>query len=284
MILGLIFLRYQWKELFGRHVFALESPYLIDTAAMYLTTVMCVAIALKVLNNVRIEMKLEEQQRLLLQARMEALQSQINPHFLFNTLNTVSSLVRFNPDKAREVIIKLSSILRRLLRKSDSFVLLKEELEFIDDYLDIEVVRFGSEKLRIVKELERESLEVAVPSVILQPLVENSIKHGLAPKVEGGTIYLRVRLSGGLLVIEVEDDGVGMDRTGQNSDPRGAKGGAGIGLANIRELLQVLYGDSARMEINSQPGQGTLVRLVLPVPQSDGYSMALYDARSSTPR
>jgi two-component system LytT family sensor kinase len=289
MILGVAFLRDELREIFGRRVYGLDSPNWLITAAIYLTSVMCVAIALKVLNNVRIEMKLEEQKRLLLQARMEALQSQINPHFLFNTLNTVSSLVRFNPDKAREVIVKLSSILRRLLRTSDSFVQLKDELEFIDDYLDIEVVRFGPEKLRIQMEVQAETLGVAVPSVILQPLVENSIKHGLSAKIDGGTITLRARLDapagakassagdpGGLLVIEVEDDGVGMEGA--------SHGGTGIGLANVRERLQVLYGDSARLEINSQRGQGTLVRLVLPIPQSDDFSSAIYDARSSTPR
>ncbi len=276
MILALTFASFQLKDVFGKHLFVLESPNWLITVAMYLTTVMCVAIALKVLNNVRIEMKLEEQERLLLQARMEALQSQINPHFLFNTLNTVSSLVRFNPDKAREVIVKLSSILRRLLRKSDAFVQLKDELDFVDDYLDIEVVRFGPDKLRIVKEIERESLEVAVPSVILQPLVENSIKHGLSPKVEGGTIHLRSRVADRLLVIEVEDDGVGMESGGRR--------GTGIGLANVRERLQVLFGDTARIEIKSQYGQGTLVRLVLPVPNPDEFSPSIYDVRSSTAR
>ncbi len=287
MILGIAVLRHELRSIFGHLVYGLDTPNWLTTAASYITSIMCVAIALKSFNTVRIEMKLEEQERLLLQARMEALQSQINPHFLFNTLNTVSSLVRFDPDKAREMIVKLSSILRRLLRTSDSFVPLKHELEFIDDYLDIEVVRFGPEKLRIRKEVQQESLEVAVPSVILQPLVENSIKHGLSAKVDGGTIFLRARLTtpgaaksaadpGGRLVIEVEDDGVGMESAGHS--------GTGIGLANIRERLQVLYGDSARLEINSQRGHGTLVRLVLPVPLSDDFSTAIYDARSSTPR
>ncbi len=124
---------------------------------------MAVAIALKVLNNVRIEMKLEQQERLLLQARMEALQSQINPHFLFNTLNSVSSLVRRDPDSAREMIVKLGNILRRLLRKGDAFIPLQEEIESLDDYLDIEVVRFGRDKLRIHKELDPDSLEPSCP-------------------------------------------------------------------------------------------------------------------------
>src|SRR6266542_4481178 len=120
MILGLQFLRFQTRAFFPSYTWALNSEYWLVRAAIYIATVMCVAIALKVLNNTRIEMKLEEQERLLLQARMEALQSQINPHFLFNTLNSVSSLVRFDPDTARDVIVKLANILRRLLRKHDA--------------------------------------------------------------------------------------------------------------------------------------------------------------------
>ncbi len=117
IILGLQFLRLETREFFPRYTWALDSPNWLVRCAIYISTVMTVAIALKVLNNTRIEMKLEEQERLLLQARMEALQSQINPHFLFNTLNSVASLVRFDPDTAREMILKLSKILRRLLKK-----------------------------------------------------------------------------------------------------------------------------------------------------------------------
>ena len=103
--------------------------------------------------------------------------------------------MRFDPDTARELISKFATIFRRLLSSTDSFVPLREEVEFIDNYLDIEVVRFGEDKLRVVKELAPESLDVMVPGMLLQPLVENSIKHGLASKVEGGSIYLRSRLS-----------------------------------------------------------------------------------------
>ncbi|HYE26463.1 MAG TPA: histidine kinase [Clostridia bacterium] len=274
-MLGLQFLRLQMLDLFPTHTFALESSSWVVTGAIYLTTVMCVAIALKVLNNTRIEMKLEEQERLLLHARMEALQSQINPHFLFNTLNSVSSLVRFDPDTARTMIVKLANILRRLLRKGDSFVQLREELEFIDDYLDIEVVRFGPEKLKVVKELDPATLETMVPSVILQPLVENAVKHGLSPKVEGGTICLRSRISDGLLVIEVEDDGVGIGEASST--------GTGIGMANVRERLNVLYNDSARLEVESNIEAGTIVRLLLPIPHAGEFGDT-YDLRSSTSR
>jgi two-component system, LytTR family, sensor kinase len=239
---------------------------------------------LKIWNNARIQIKLEEQERLLLHSRMEALQNQINPHFLFNTLNSISSLVRFDPDTARELIIKLATILRRLLNSSDSFVPLQDELDFIDNYLDIEVVRFGRDKLRVVKELDPASLEIMVPSMLLQPLVENSIKHGLSSKIEGGSIYMRSRLNGANLTIEIEDDGVGMGSASLLERPTGF-GGNGIGMANIAERLKVLYGDKAKMTIDSRQGQGTLVRLRLPVLPSEGaIPPALYEERSSTLR
>ncbi len=283
LILGLEFVRIQLHRLFPRRIFALDSDNGWVTLAIYAGTVMSVAIALKVLNNVRIEMKLEQQERLLLQARMEALQSQINPHFLFNTLNSVSSLVRRDPDSAREMIVKLGNILRRLLRKGDSFVPLREEVEFLDDYLDIEVARFGRDKLNVVKELEPASLDHLVPSMILQPLVENAIKHGFALKLDGGSIYIRSRNTGHRVVIEVEDDGVGMPPTGSS-----ASSGTGIGMLNVTERLQVVYGDAAEITIESQPGRGTLVRLVLPVLQAEemGGSVAgaIYEERSSTSR
>ena len=283
LILGLEFVHIQLHLAWPRRIFALYSPNLWVKFAIYADTVMAVAIALKVLNNVRIEMKLEQQERLLLQARMEALQSQINPHFLFNTLNSISSLVRGNPDSARDMIVKLGNILRRLLRKGDSFVPLREELEFLDDYLDIEVARFGRDKLKVVKELEPASLDHLVPSMILQPLVENAVKHGFSTKVESGSIYLRSRTADQRLVIEVEDDGVGMPLNGAS-----ASSGTGIGMQNVTERLQVLYGDAAEITVESQPNRGTMVRLVLPVVNAEemGGSVvgAIYEERSNTAR
>jgi len=283
LILVLEFIRISLHHAFPRRIFALDSDNWWVLLAIYAGTVMAVAIALKVLNNVRIEMKLEQQERLLLQARMEALQSQVNPHFLFNTLNSISSLVRRDPDSARQMIVRLGNILRRLLRKGDSFVALREEFDFLDDYLDIEVARFGPDKLKVVKELEHDSLDHLVPSMILQPLVENAVKHGFASRVDGGSIYIRSRCAGHRIVIEVEDNGVGIAQSAASS-----AGGTGIGLMNITERLQVVYGDAAEIEVESQPGRGTLVRLVLPVLQAEemGGSVAgaLYEARSNTPR
>jgi two-component system LytT family sensor kinase len=269
---------------FPKAIFAVESPDNFWVwGAIYAATVAAIGIEIKVFNSVRIQIKLEEQERLLLHARMEALQNQINPHFLFNTLNSISSLVRFDPDMAREVITKLAKILRRLLNTSEAFAPLREELEFIDNYLDIEVVRFGRDKLRVVKELDPSSLDVVVPSMLLQPLVENCIKHGLAPKIEGGSIYLRSRLSDSRLIIEVEDDGVGMGST--HLEESSSWMGMGIGMANISERLQVLYGDTARMTIDSQEGKGTLVRIRLPlVEAASSVPEGFYAERSSTRR
>jgi two-component system LytT family sensor kinase len=209
VILLMQFARMELGVLLPDELFSITSHDFWIFCAICLTTVMCVAIPLKIWNGTRTELKLEEQSRLLLQARLDALQSQINPHFLFNTLNSVSSLVRVEPETAREVIVKLGNILRSLLRKHDAFSDLREEVAFIDDYLDIEVVRFG-DKLRVHKELDPDTLDFIVPSMLLQPLVENSIKHGLAPKVDGGNITLRSKLVNGKLILEVQDDGVGI--------------------------------------------------------------------------
>ena len=283
-IVALRFVHTELSRFLPRSTFSPESPNLWVEAAIYATSIMVIGTELKIFNGVRIQIKLEEQQRLLLQARMEALQNQINPHFLFNTLNSVSSLVRFDPDTARELIIKLANILRRLLHSSDAFVPLREEVEFIDDYLDIEVVRFGPDKLQVIKELEPGSLDVMVPSMLLQPLVENSIKHGLSSKIEGGGIYLRSRLSDSRVVIEVEDNGVGMGAA-QFLEPPSGLGGTGIGMANVAERLKVFYGDTAKMTIDSFEGKGTLVRIRLPVlPTATDAVVPVYEARSTTRR
>jgi two-component system LytT family sensor kinase len=248
--------------IYPHRLFAITSDQWEIRLLVYTCAAMVVGIPLKIWNAIRIERKLEEQQRLLLEARFDALQRQINPHFLFNTLNSIASLVRFRPDMAREMIVKLANILRALMRDHDTYVPLHEELNFTDDYLSIEVVRFGAEKLRVVKEIDPDTLALLVPSILLQPLIENSIKHGLEPRVAGGTITVRSRMIHEKLTIEVEDDGVGMGLRVENAI--GQKG-AGIGMRNVRERLEVLYGDEATFSITSRPGRGTLVVIVLPV-------------------
>jgi two-component system LytT family sensor kinase len=224
-----------------------------------IATLMSVAAPLKIWNNTRIEMNLERHQQLLLKARMDALSRQINPHFLFNTLNTVTALIRFDPDSARGVVLKLSNILRRLLRKHETFVPLSEELQFIDDYLDIEVARFGEDNLDIVKHIDDSAMEAFVPSMLLQPIVENCLKHGLAPKLGGGKIELRTTNRDGRLCIEIEDNGVGIS---EEKLPHVYV--EGIGLSNVRERLRVLYGTDFHLDIQSRPGEGTVIRIEIP--------------------
>jgi two-component system LytT family sensor kinase len=294
-ILLLQFLREQVGRAFPNHVFFLTSNNLWVEVAIYAGTIAAVAIPIKVWNATRIELKLEEQERLLLQARLDALQSQINPHFLFNTLNSISSLVRVRPEQARELIVKLANILRSLLKKHDAFVLLRDEIEFIDNYLDIEVARFGSDKLHVIKDLEPQTLDVIVPSMMLQPIVENAIKHGLAPKIDGGSIVLRSRFQPEhRLRIDIEDNGVGMTTSNGKFGERRrfARDGdetethvEGIGMYNVAERLRVLYGTNAHMTVQSSPGIGTRISIEVPLLQTErefSAASAIYEARSST--
>ena len=251
-----------WLALeYPRRLFALVASEWWLQGLVWLSAPIVVGIALKVWNALRMEIKLEEQKRLLLEARLDALQRQINPHFLFNTLNSITSLVRMKPELAREMTVKLANILRALLKDHDTYVPLSEELDFTDDYLDIEVVRFGAEKLRVEKEIDPRTLGVMVPSILLQPLIENSIKHGLEPRIHVGTVTLRSRLQGARVIIEVADDGVGVGARPESALPRN---GAGIGMKNVRERQEVLYGNQARFTVESNPGRGTLVSIELP--------------------
>ena len=225
---------------------------------VYFSTMLCVGLTLKIWNNTRNEWKLEEQQRLLVEARLASLTSQINPHFLFNTLNSVASLIRSDGDAARLLIFKLSTILRRLLRKQEALAPLRDELAFVDDYLSIEVVRFG-DKLKIVKEVAANTTNALIPSMLLQPIVENSIKHGISPKVGGGTIWIRSDVQGSRLQLELEDDGVGI-----RPDTIPDVFRSGIGVSNVYERLEVLFGNEFDMVIEDRPGGGTRVRIQIP--------------------
>jgi two-component system LytT family sensor kinase len=223
-----------------------------------LTAVLGVAIPIKIWNSARIEHRLAEQEKLLMAARIEALANQINPHFLFNTLTSITSLIRSQPETARMLIVKLSGLLRRLMRSQEHFVTLREELAAMDEYLDIERVRFGP-TLVVEKVIEDASLDVIVPSMILQPLVENSIKHGLSRKVGEGRITIRATHRAGHVVIEVVDNGVGMP-----SERLAATSDHGIGLRNVNERLQVIYGANCQLRLHSVSGEGTLARMEIP--------------------
>jgi two-component system LytT family sensor kinase len=234
------------------------SPHPLATVIVYITTLFAVALPLKIWRSARNETKLVEQEQLLMKARLEALSSQINPHFLFNTLNSVSSLIRTDPGQARAVVYKLSNILRRLLRKHENFSPLRDELSFIDDYLAIEMVRFG-DKLRFERDIGPETLDLPVPSMLLQPLVENSIRHGLSGKVDGGTIRIRCHAEAGRIRLAVEDNGVGIPEARLATLLE-----QGIGVSNVNERLKVLFGSDYRMYVDSRPDGGTSIEIEIP--------------------
>jgi len=236
-------------------------------AALAATTLFSVSLPIRVWSSFRTEKQLESQRARLIEARLAALTNQINPHFLFNTLNSVSTLIRIDPDRARSMVYKLSNILRRLLRKTENFLPLREEISFIDDYLAIEMVRFG-DKLRFYKEIDEGTLDWLVPSMILQPIIENSIKHGLASKVEGGMVRLKTWSDDSRLFISIEDDGVGI--------PEAKLGNLlqqGIGVSNVNERLRVLFGRSYRLSVDSKQGQGT--HTVIEIPELDDQLIAV---------
>lgn len=254
----LIRLAIGWK--FGpNRLFFLQTEGTWRNVLLIVATVLAIAIPIRVWNTARIEHQLVEQEKLLMAARIQALSSQINPHFLFNTLNSISSLIRTKPETARMLIGKLSNLLRERLKSRDHFVTFGEELQSVDQYLDIEQIRFGPQ-LRVVKDIDPATLELTVPSMILQPLVENSIKHGLAAKLGGGTVTIRSFCRHDLLVIEVDDDGFGMSEEQLRSALT-----AGIGLSNVNERLRVTYGDNHQLRLTSLADRGSSARIEIPL-------------------
>jgi two-component system LytT family sensor kinase len=259
VIVGLELLR---QSLAGHRpalLFLLLPSSLFATVLECIAAVMCVAAPIKIWNTARIEHRLREHEKLLLQARIDGLTRQINPHFLFNTLASISSLIRTKPETARMLILKLSNLLRRLLRNQDHFVPLRDELASVDEYLDIEVVRFGSQ-LMVVKDVAPDTLDVLVPSMLLQPLIENSIKHGISPKLGGGRVTIRSYLEGTYAVIEVDDNGLGM-----SAERLEVALTEGIGLSNVDERLRVIYGSEASLRLTSEAGRGTVAHIEVPI-------------------
>ena len=265
LVITVELLRWGVHSEFRKHntflMFESSRPTFWLVLASAVTTLFAVSLPLYIWSSFRAERQLEIQRARLTEARLAALTNQINPHFLFNTLNSVSTLIRIDPDLARSMIYRLSNILRRLLRKTENFAPLREEISFIDDYLEIEMVRFG-DKLRFEKQIEAGTLHCMVPTMILQPIIENSIRHGLASKVDGGEISLHTWMNGSSLMISIEDDGVGIQESKLNH-----LFSSGIGVSNVNERLRVLFGATYRFSVDSQPGHGT--RTIIELPDSN---------------
>ncbi|MDD3643140.1 MAG: histidine kinase, partial [Candidatus Krumholzibacteria bacterium] len=230
---------------------------------VWVSTLACVGIPLKIWNNTRVEMLLEDQRAAAAQARFDALRRQINPHFLFNTLNTAISCIWTDPNTARWILVKLSTILRKLLQATGDYVPLSRELELIDDYLSLEQARFGADRIRVERGIDPRALDVPVPSMLLQPLVENAVRHGLSKKLGGGTVRIEAARDGDRMRLIVGDDGLGFDRAP----------GEGIGLRNVRERLAVAYGTRQSFEIESSPGGGTRVTIEFPVEREESHDL-----------
>jgi signal transduction histidine kinase len=190
-------------------------------------------------------------------AQLQALRAQLNPHFLFNALHSVAALVRERPAAAEEAVERLGEMLRYALDDgAEEEVLLSEEWAFTEDYLALEALRYG-ERLRLQTSVSREALSCAVPAFVLQPLVENAVRHGIAPRLGGGRLVVRAAVMAGELEIEVRDDGPGAPRVDE-------AGRRGVGLRAVEERLLSRHPGRARMEVTTAPGTGYTVKLRLP--------------------
>jgi LytS/YehU family sensor histidine kinase len=188
-------------------------------------------------------------------AKLEALRMQLHPHFLFNTLNAISTLVHKDPNAADEMIGNLSELLRATLDTAEQEIALRQELAFLDRYLEIQQVRFG-ERLRIEREVDAAALDAHVPTLILQPLAENAIRHGIEPDPAPGVVSIRARRNGDRLILTVANNGAAAKMP--------AKSESGIGLTNTQARLQQLYGANCRLTFNSGAEGGFRVEIEIP--------------------
>ena len=193
----------------------------------------------------------------LAEAELRALRAQINPHFLFNTLNSIAALIRADPVAAEETTTRLADVFRYTLRASDADeARLGDEVKFLREYLAIERTRFG-DRLRVEETVPADLEQVRVPSLLLQPLVENAVRYGISSRPEGGTLRLAARRDGELVRISIADDGPGMNASSQAS-------GTGFGLHSVRERLRAA-GPPHALDIRSAPGHGTEIEVTLPL-------------------
>lgn len=209
--------------------------------------------------------KFAKQERLLHKAEIMALRAQINPHFLFNALNSIYSLFRSNPEKGRKLLFELSNYLRGSFsfKEPEEFITLSKELDHIRSYLSIEEARFNS-RLKVLYDME-EADNFKIPSLILQPIVENAIKHGISPKIEGGTLKISIKTRDKYLNCVIEDNGVGMTENKVKDILNGADKSAGIGISNVNKRLKKIY--NAGLMIKSIEGEGTKVTICIPLKQ-----------------
>lgn len=208
----------------------------------------------------------QEMSKLATEAELRALRAQLNPHFLFNALTTIGYLIQSEPKRALETLLKLTGVLRAVLRAPTAeLVTLGDEIELIESYLAVERARF-EERLQVDIDVPPNLLKLRLPALLLQPLVENAIKHGISPSLRGGELRIVARIDATpgeeRLCLEVRDTGVGVDH---NPESAGAESNGGLGLCNVRRRMKGIYGERARLDFSSRPGEGTAVTLWLPL-------------------
>lgn len=204
----------------------------------------------------------------LVQAQLQALKMQLNPHFLFNTLNSISTLLLTNPLEAHKMVARLGDLLRMTLNNSGAGeITLDDELDFLACYLEIEHTRYR-DRLTVAFDIDLETRSALVPNLFLQPIVENAIRHGIAPRPDPGRVRIRAERRNGHLQVEVQDDGPGLCIPNGGST---ATRQFGIGLSNTRSRLNRMYGDDGRLELKNVPEGGLLVRLNLPFKTEIGH-------------
>ncbi len=205
-----------------------------------------------------------EAEALRAKAELQALRAQLNPHFLFNTLHSLLALVRNEPQAAEDAIEQFADLLRYASRVHDETrdeVTLSDEWQFVQNYLALESLRIG-ERLAVHADIDKAALECVVPAFCLQPLVENAIRHGIAPRASGGTMWIRGSITDGKLQLEVKDDGPGADYAAVFNSGR-------LGLRLVRQRLEALYGNRARFEVVTLPAHGFTVRVSVPTQRHD---------------
>jgi two-component system LytT family sensor kinase len=211
----------------------------------------------------RVEHNLREQaiRRLATEAELRALRAQLNPHFLFNALTTIGHLIETAPTRAIDTLLRLTSVLRGVLRRSNvEFSSLGDEIVFVQSYLEIERARF-EERLRVTIDVPRALLDLSIPTLILQPLVENAVKHGISPRRAGGEVTVSARLDESVLELRVADSGAGFEASARSAD--------GVGLASVTDRLRAHYGADATFDIDSAPDRGTRIVIRLPARGTD---------------
>lgn len=250
-----------WTSYFGWfkgrfHLFLMN--YALITVACY---------ALQYYKNFRTqELRASQLQTELAQAQLHTLKAQLHPHFLFNTLNTISSLVHTDPDGAEKMISRLGDLLRLTLQSNQSqMTSLRNEMEFTQLYLEIQQIRF-SDRLKVELSIEPDTLEAKIPALLLQPLVENAIVHGISPRTTTGTVKVVSMHKSNRLHLTIADDGVGIKTDAISFN------GSGIGLKNIKQRLQYLYGENHSFALSTFPNSGVKIEIEIPFESFDAAS------------